>query len=117
MLRRAFFSETNPCWICEIPLYGVKYGFAMRNACGHGQIFISRSAQTETVTVRTFSGVCVLSGLPAAALFAAIGAAFTICFDSFRDFLALLDKDADELHHLRIYTVHGAESAQKGGSI
>ena len=28
-LRRAFFNEINPCGICEIPLCGVKYGFAM----------------------------------------------------------------------------------------
>ena len=47
-LRKCFFNEINPFGICEIPLFGVKYGFAMWNACGReGIYFISRSAKEE----------------------------------------------------------------------
>ena len=42
---------------------------------------------------------------PVKKLFADIGVDFDICFYSFSDFLALMEKDADELNYLRRYTL------------
>ena len=42
---------------------------------------------------------------PVKKLFADIGVDFDICFYSFNDFLALLEKDRDELNYLRRYTL------------